>query len=236
MELPADMKNRLRASYNAIAPAYNTWTARHNELRLTYLDKLLNSCPQLASTGDTTTKQVLELGCGSGSPFISTLLARSPSVHVYANDLSDVQLDLARHNLANYKDRVEFHPGDMMKLDFAPGSLTAVVALYSIIHLPQEEQKEMMRRIGHWLAPGGVFLSTFGTEEAPSIVDEKWIEEKGWMFWSGLGKEAVLKALTHDAGLDVQHAVLEEVEDDSFLWIISKKVKASHCIEETKPV
>lgn len=226
MEPPVDIKDRLRASYNAIAPAYNAWTARHNELRLTYLDKLLNSCPELASASDMMKKQVLELGCGSGSPFISTLLARAPSVHVHANDLSDVQLDLARQNLAGYQDRVEFYPGDMMKLDFAPGSLTAIVALYSIIHLPQEEQREMIKRIGRWLAPGGVFLSTFGTDEAPVIIDEKWIQEKGWMFWSGLGKEALLKALTQEAGLEVQHAVLEEDADDRFMWTISKKVNA----------
>ncbi|KAF5614484.1 methyltransferase [Fusarium tjaetaba] len=224
MEPPVDMKDRLLASYNAIAPAYNTWTARHNQLRLTYLDKLLHSCLELVSTGVIAKKQVLELGCGSGSPFTSTLLARAPSVHVHANDLSDVQLDLARQNLAAYQDRVDFHPGDMMKLDFEPGSLTAVVALYSIIHLPQEEQREMIRRIGSWLAPGGVFLSTFGTNEASAIINERWLNEKGWMFWSGLGKEVVMKALTEEAGLEVQHAVLEEDADDRFIWIISRKV------------
>ncbi|KAF4951340.1 hypothetical protein FGADI_7538 [Fusarium gaditjirri] len=226
MEPPVDVKDRLRTSYNAIAPAYNSWTARHNQLRLSYLDKFLNFCPELTSVSGATKKQVLELGCGSGSPFISTLLARAPSVHVHANDLSDVQLDLARQNLAEYQDRVELYPGDMMKLDFAPGSLTAVVALYSIIHLPQEEQREMIRRIGRWLAPGGIFLSTFGTDEASVIIEEKWIEEKGWMFWSGLGKEAVLKALTHEAGLEVQHVILEEDTDDRFLWVIATKAKA----------
>ncbi|RBA14667.1 hypothetical protein FPRO05_13478 [Fusarium proliferatum] len=226
MEPPADMKDRLRASYNAIAPAYNTWTVRHNELRIKYLNKLVSSCPELVSTGETAKKQVLELGCGSGSPFISSLLARAPSVHVHVNDLSDVQLDLARQNLAKYRDRVEFRPGDMMKLDFAPGSLTAAVALYSIIHLPQEEQIEMIRRIVRWLVPGGVFLSTFGTDEASVIIDEKWIDEKGWMFWSALGKERVIKALTQEAGLEVQHAVLEEDADERFMWIIAKKGNA----------
>ncbi|KAF5658770.1 sterol 24-C-methyltransferase [Fusarium circinatum] len=223
MEPPVDIKDRLRASYNAIAPAYNTWTERHNELRMKYLDKLLNSCPELQSTGNKAKKQILELGCGSGSPFISTLLARARSVHVHANDLSDLQLGLARHNLTAYQDRVEFHPGDMMRLHFAPGSLTAVVALYSIIHLPQEEQREIIRRIGRWLAPGGVFLSTFGTDEVSTIIDEKWIDEKGWMFWSGLGNEGVNKALTEEAGLEVLHAVLEEDADDKFFWFISKK-------------
>ncbi|CAJ0546627.1 Ff.00g012540.m01.CDS01 [Fusarium sp. VM40] len=223
MEVPVDIKQRLRASYNAIAPKYNTWTERHHNLRQSYLDKLLEHCPELASSNDSSKKGVLELGCGSGSPFLTTLLSRSSSVHVHANDLSDVQLDTARKNLATYEGRVDFHPGDMMKLHFAPGSLTAAVALYSIIHLPQEEQKEMMKRIGSWLVPGGVFLSTFVVDEASVLVEEKWIDENGWMFWSGLGRDEVIKTLANDAGLSIEHAVVEGDAEESFLWIIAKK-------------
>ncbi|RSM07012.1 hypothetical protein CDV31_008854 [Fusarium ambrosium] len=223
MEAPNDVKDRLRASYNAIASQYNTWTERHHQLRQKYLDELLAYCPELVSTSDEKTHQVLELGCGSGDPFLSTLLSRATTVHAHANDLSDVQLDLARKNLAAHKDRVTFYPGDMMKLEFAPESLTAVVALYSIIHLQQEEQKEVFRRIGNWLAPGGVFLSTFDTQEESGFVMEKWLDEKGWMFWSGLGKDQTVAALTA-SGLKVEKATLEGDEEEKFLWIISKKV------------
>jgi SAM-dependent methyltransferase len=223
MEVPADIKDRLRISYNAMAPKYNAWTERHHSLRQTYLDKLLDYCPKLSSSDGSLKTHVLELGCGSGSPFLTTLLSRSSSVHVHANDLSDVQLETARKNLATYEGRVEFCPGDMMKLDFAPGSLTAVVALYSIIHLPQEEQKEMMKRIASWLVPGGALLSTFVVNEASVLVEEKWMDENGWMFWSGLGRDEVIKALTHEAGLSIEHAVVEGDAEESFLWIIAKK-------------
>ncbi|KAH6954308.1 S-adenosyl-L-methionine-dependent methyltransferase [Fusarium avenaceum] len=223
MEVPVDIKERLRVSYNAIAPKYNTWTERHHGLRQTYLDKLLDHCPELAASNDSSKKGVLELGCGSGSPFLTTLLSRTSTVHIHANDLSDVQLDTARKNMATYEGRVDFHPGDMMKLGFAPGSLTAVIALYSIIHLPQEEQKEMMKRIGSWLVPGGVFLSTFVVDEASVLVEEKWIDENGWMFWSGLGRDEVIKTLTNNAGLAIEHAVVEGDSEESFLWVIAKK-------------
>ena len=69
-----------------------------------------------------------------------------------------------------------------MRLGFPPASLTAVVALYSIIHLPQDEQKEMVKRIGNWLAPRGMFLATFNAEEASSVVDGKWHDGNGWTF------------------------------------------------------
>jgi SAM-dependent methyltransferase len=226
MEISNELKERMRASYNAIAPKYNDWTERHHELRLRYLDKLIDVCPQLTSSVDCSKKSVVELGCGSGSPFLNALLARAPLVQAYANELSDVQLDLARGHLAEYGNRVKFCPGDMMGLEFPPGSLTAVVALYSIIHLPQDEQKEMIKRIGDWLAPGGTFLATFTAEEASSIVDEKWHDDKGWMFWSSLGQDKLTKTLTEDVGLVIENAVLDGDEEEEFLWVIARKPNA----------
>ncbi|KAJ4012673.1 hypothetical protein NW752_008388 [Fusarium irregulare] len=128
---------------------------------------------------DTSKKSVLELGCGSASPFLTVIMARAPLVQIYANELLNVQLYLARGSLANC---VKLCSGGIMTLEFPPASLTAVVALYSIIHLPQDEQKEMIKRIGNWLAPRGTFLATFNAEEASSVVDEKWHDDNGWMF------------------------------------------------------
>lgn len=222
MEAPSNVKDRLRASYNAMASQYNTWTERHHHLRQKYLNELIAHCPELVTTSDGKKHEVLELGCGSGDPFLSTLLSRAPAIYAHANDLSDVQLDLARKNLAAHEGRATFYPGDMMKLEFAPESLTAVVALYSIIHLQQEEQKEVFRRIGSWLAPGGVFLSTFDTNKESGIVIDKWLDDKGWMFWSGLGKDETVAAL-QASGLKVETAALEGDEEEKFLWVIAKK-------------
>ena len=43
METSNELKERVRASYNAIAPEYNDWTERDHKLRLKYLDELLES-------------------------------------------------------------------------------------------------------------------------------------------------------------------------------------------------
>ncbi|KAF5008673.1 hypothetical protein FDECE_5085 [Fusarium decemcellulare] len=223
MAAPADLKDRLRESYNAVAATYNTWTERHHHLRLAYLEEILTLCPELLSEKET--HQVLELGCGAGEPFLSTLLTRAPTVHAHANDLSDVQVDLARKNLAAYEGRVEFNAGDMMNLDFAPGSLTAVVALYSIIHLPQDEQREIIRRIGVWLAPGGVFVSTFTAGEMSGITAEKWLHDKGWMFWSGLGQDELVAEMKA-GGLKPEKVALEGDEEETLLWVIAKKAAA----------
>ena len=110
METSNELKERVRASYNAIAPKHNDWTERHHKLRLKYLDQLLEICPQLTSSMDTSKKSVLELGCGSASPFLTVLLARAPLVQIYANELFNVQLYLARGSLAN---RVKLCSGGM---------------------------------------------------------------------------------------------------------------------------
>ena len=219
MDPPEDVKERHRASYNAMANEYNAWTERHHHLRLAYLDELLARCPELTSTDHKSAD--LEVGCGEGK-FLDNLLSRAPAVHAHANDMSDVQIDLARANLAAYKDRIDFYPGDMTKLDFAPGSLAAVVGLYTIIHLSQEEQVDMLQKIGKWMRPGGIFVSNFAVDETKGVVFETWLHQEGWAYWSGLGKDGTIDALK-SAGLEVEKAQVEGDTEEKFLWIIARK-------------
>jgi len=48
----------------------------------------------------------------------------------------------------------------MTEIDFPPESFDVVVALYSIIHVPREEQPALVRRIREWLRPGDLSLAT----------------------------------------------------------------------------
>lgn len=222
MQTPSDIKERLRASYNSMAPEYNKWTERHHYLRLAYLDELLTRQPELASTTDGT-HNVLELGSGAGKPFLDILLLKAPSVHAHANDLSDTQMDLARANLAHFEGRVDFHPGDMTKLEFEPESMSAVVALYSLIHLPQEEQRDMMSKIGSWLRPGGLLLANFSAGVESGFIFEHWLHDDGWMFWSGLGKDETIRSLETVGGLKLEKAEIEGDKEEDFLWVFARK-------------
>ena len=222
MAAPADVKDRLRESYNAMATEYNAWTQRHDQFRLAYLDHLIAATSGLSSPAPDDKPEVLELGCGNGDPFLKTLLTRVPAVRAHANDMSDTQIDLARKSVAAFVDRATFYPGDMTKLSFAPGSLTAAVALYSIIHLAQDEQKDMFRKIGTWLKPGGCLLATVGLEASDGTTLDSWIHEKGWMYWSGLGKEKTLETIQSN-GFEMVKAEVEGDSEEKFLWIIARK-------------
>ncbi|KAK0706314.1 S-adenosyl-L-methionine-dependent methyltransferase [Lasiosphaeria miniovina] len=259
--VPENVKERLAASYDAIAASYNAWTAQHSGLRLHYVEKLLQLLPPLPSVNDSSPSScsgsggsgggnptaasdsapvpmthLVELGCGAGFPVTQALLefpdtpaGRGRRVHVTANDLSATQVALGREGVlprAGSHDQIEWVAGDMMHLSFAAGSLDAVVALYSLIHLPREEQVVLLERVARWLKPGGLVLANFSVEDTPGEVMDRWLgEEKGWMYWSGFGVDKTLEVVTRKAGLEV---VLSEVSknedgvDAEFLWVIAR--------------
>ncbi|KAL0933361.1 methyltransferase [Colletotrichum truncatum] len=220
--IPDHLKTRIKESYDAIAPEYNEWTAQHSVLRLEYLEKLIE---KLLSAKPLSGQMslVLELGCGSGVPVTDRLLT-TPDVFVTANDLSSTQIKLAKENLAKHgTDRISFVEGDMMGLEFSEGSFDAILGMYSVIHLPREEQSEMIRRMAKWLKPGGLLLVNFSAENMPGLVMEKWLHEKGWMYWSGWGAEETTDKIK-DAGLKViLNDVVQDEVDAAFLWILAIK-------------
>jgi ubiquinone/menaquinone biosynthesis C-methylase UbiE len=148
----------------------------------------------------------------------------TPTFTVIGNDISTAQLNLARSNLAGYEDRVTFVETDMLSLDFPDAAFDIVTGFYSIIHLPREEQIQLMCKIVKWLKPGGYFLANFGAEEMVTHEMDNWLgHEKGWMFWSGWGKEGSLK-MVEDVGMEVVlNEVHEEVGDATFLWVLAQK-------------
>jgi ubiquinone/menaquinone biosynthesis C-methylase UbiE len=152
-----EIKRRVAGFYDAHAEHYLDWTAAHDEhqLKLHYLDKALNHLHKKAQAQADKQMKVLELGCGAGVP-TAQILAAEPGVHLTAVDISAAQLALARKRIPN--DNVKFVESDMMALEFEDGSLDAVIAFYSIIHLPRDEQLVLISRIGKWLKPGGVCL------------------------------------------------------------------------------
>ncbi|KAH7357991.1 methyltransferase domain-containing protein [Plectosphaerella cucumerina] len=219
---PEDLKARLKASYDAIAPKYNEWTVPHSAVRLRYLDVLLARLPPAP-----TPASVLELGCGCGLPVTEKLLDR-PGFTVTANDLSSAQIALARAALRpDPPGRLTLIEGDMLTLDIPAASLDAVVGMYSVIHLPREEQVAMLGNIARWLKPGGWMLVNFGTEVSEGSEEKEWLGEgEGWMYWSGWGVEGSLEKVK-EAGLEV--VIKEETQDATdadFLWVLARKPEA----------
>jgi ubiquinone/menaquinone biosynthesis C-methylase UbiE len=220
--VPTNLKARVKESYDAIAEKYaSEFTKADDPVRLNYIRHLFSF---LKSSGKSEAN-VLELGCGSGIPATKFMLQNdNPTFRVTGNDISTAQLDYARANLTDFGDRVTHIEDDMLALDFQDATFDAVTGFYSVIHLPREEQTLLMGKIAKWLKPGGFFLANFGVEEMDTRETNKWLaHEKGWMFWSGWGKDGSLK-IVEEAGMQVLlKEALEEVGDATFLWILAQR-------------
>lgn len=90
-----------------------------------------------------------------------------------------------------------------MSLSFPAQSFDAVVAFYSIFHLPKEEQGIMIRKISGWLKKGGWVLLNFGTEEGELRLPG-WLGASVDMFSCGLGVDGNRDVIARNtAGLTI---------------------------------
>jgi SAM-dependent methyltransferase len=209
----------VQRGYDQMADTYLDWTLTKSTPRLAYLEKMLSKM-QAPSNAD-----VLELGCGAGVP--GTQLLSSRCRKVIANDISRAQIELAKSRIGGTN--VDFNQEDMTKLEFEPASFDAVVAFYSIIHLPRGEQAILFQKMYSWLRHGGYMLCNLAVHDNPGRTAEDWLGSQ--MYWSSFDVETNLKLL-RDAGfaIDVQE-ILEDDEDGKlvpFVWILAEK-KTSYC-------
>lgn len=216
------MKGRLRTAYDAIADKYNAvFTKPDDPVRINYLAILLSHLKP--HSGDAV--KVLELGCGAGVPATKYLLdVKEPVFHVTGNDLSTSQLNLARRHLSGYEDRLTLVEGDMLTMSFPNQSFDVVTGFYSIIHLPREEQTQLVRMIAGWLKPGGMLLTNFAVEISKATIMENWLdEEKGWRYWSSWGEAGSVKML-EESGFEILFKETKQVTGDAnFVWLLAKQ-------------
>jgi len=100
--------------------------------------------------------RVVDLGCGAGIPATRELADRG--LTVLGVDFSPVQLRRAQRLVP----AARFVQADMATLQLRPASADAVVAFYSLIHVPVPDQRALFPRVRRWLRPGGYFLAIVG--------------------------------------------------------------------------
>jgi SAM-dependent methyltransferase len=208
-----DPKGVVAAGYDKIAQRYLEWSAlRPSAVRLHYLERAAQLIPPGAA--------VLELGCGAGLPMTRGLAADH---RVTGVDISATQIEMARRNVP----AATFIQADMTALDFPPASFEAVVAFYSLTHVPRDEQPALVRSIRGWLRPGGLFLASMGADASPDDVEEDWLGVP--MFFSHFGARRN-RRMVEEAGLTVEEARIEiepeDRHDARFLWIVARAPSA----------
>jgi ubiquinone/menaquinone biosynthesis C-methylase UbiE len=205
-----ERKRIVEQGYDQIAERYAAWAAQvRSDERARYTDLIISSLPDGAN--------VLELGCASGSPTTEALAARFELTGV---DLSARNVEVARANITT----ATFLHADMTELEIEPASFDAVVAYFSIIHVPREEQAGLLAKIARWLRPSGLFVATMGASATENGYEEDWLGAP--MYWSHFDA-ATNQRLVEEAGLVIESATLETSDEDgapvTFLWVVARR-------------
>ena len=107
--------------------------------------------------GIESTDRVLDLGCGIGGP--ARLIAASRGCRVIGVDLSEGFVEAARYLSlrTGQQQRVEFHAGSALALDFADASFDVVLLQHVAMNIA--DRPRLYREIRRLLAPGGRFAT-----------------------------------------------------------------------------
>ena len=194
----------VRSSYDDLAETY----AEHrstDEPATAVLQEFLAETPAPV-------ERVLDAGCGHGEPVLTRIEETATGVGL------DASREMLR--LAARTDARRLAQGDMTRLPFATESFDAVVAFWSLIHVPLADHPTVIEEFARVLEPGGRVLVCEGSQ--PWVGENPdWLDSGVGMQWAIAGAERTREQL-HDAGLTVTEAwgvpeTLGEDEDGSDL-------------------
>lgn len=166
-------KDAIRRSYDELAAVYAERRCE-SDRGMAILRRFLDS------VSDSTV--VLDAGCGQGAPVLSQMEESATAVGV---DLSREQLKLAARNTPD----ASLAQGDMAALPFDVATFDAVVAYWSIIHVPMDDHQTVVDEFARVLRPGGRLLLCEGTT---AWVGENpdWLDSGVEMWWNIAGANA----------------------------------------------
>lgn len=163
-------KTTIRTAYDAIATVY----AKERSVAgddTAILETFLESIHPPA--------RILDVGCGQGMPILDRI---SHDHHAVGVDLSGNQLAIASKRVPT----ADLVLGDMTALPFLPGSFDAIVALWSLIHIPTSDQPGVIDAFAKTLGPEGRVLVCEGMHPWEGT-NPDWLESGVEMQWDIAG-------------------------------------------------
>jgi cyclopropane fatty-acyl-phospholipid synthase-like methyltransferase len=208
----------VRDGYDAMSDRYAAWqTEIADDPRDRWTERLLSLLPE--------SPDILEIGCGAGIEPTPTFARIGRLTGI---DISRAQIDRARKALP----AAELIHGDVTAATFPANSFDAIVALYTLTHVPTADLPALLARVRTWLRPDGLVLATLGSGASHEGAVQDWLGVP--MFFSGFDEETN-ERLVREAGLGVVQShveVIHEPESElgkgaataAFHWILARKL------------
>jgi SAM-dependent methyltransferase len=105
-------------------------------------------------------KKVLDLGTGSGS-ISKRILETFPDSNVIGLDFDPIMLELASHNLSNFKRRFLSKPRNLLQNNWAaglPNDFDTVISSLALHHLPDNRRKAIYKDLFALMKSPGIFF------------------------------------------------------------------------------
>lgn len=161
---------------------------------------------------------LLDLGCGAGDQFPRFFIDRGWTVT--GVDFSKRMLELA----AIYAPEMQTIHADMSKVAFKPGQFDAIVAIYSLFHVPSSEHRALFAKFYQWLRPEGKALFTYATKEYTGSHEfDGYKEFMGQnLYYSHKSVDDLYADLKH-SGFNIESTDYRDIGNETFLWVTVKK-------------
>jgi len=198
-----DLVGLVRRGYDAVSLQYRSDDAEAGKYA-PWIAELLATLPGRS--------RVLDIGCGCGIPVARDLAAAGH--RVTGLDVSEVQVQRARDLVPD----ATFVRADATTLRLPQQSYDAVIALYSVIHMPLSVQSVLFRSIATWLVFDGLFLLSAGWR-AWTGSETNWLGGDATMYWSHADVDTYRQWLA-EAGFRVirEEFVPEGIGGHSLFW------------------
>ncbi len=178
-------KARVRRSYDALASTFDEHRSaegRGTEILASFLEDL--------DPGS----RILDVGCGTGVPILASLAANHAAIGL---DIAGEPIRLAQERVP----AAELLQGDMVSLPIATDACDAVVAFWSLIHVPLAEHQPALEEFARIIRPGGRALLCEGTD-AWTGENPNWLDTDVPMEWNIAGAEKTAVQL-QTAGFEI---------------------------------
>lgn len=162
--------------------------------------------------------ELLDLACGAGEPFPRFFIDNN--WQVTGVDFSKKMLEMAN----KFVPEMQTIYSDIRKVEFKDNKFNAITVIYSLFHLKNKEQFELLDNIYNWLVPNGSILFTYATKEYTGFDEfEDYKEFLGeHLFYAHKTPEFLEKELKNIGFKNISFSY-RNIAGETFLWVTAQK-------------